>query len=117
MLSALQALAPTVAVRGNVDRGDWAEALPISARLSVNGVAIHVIHNLKALDFDPGAVGVRVVVSGHTHQPRFEETGGVLYVNPGAAGPRRFRLPVTVCQLGIDAEGNVEPRLIDLAVG
>ena len=114
VLEALGRLAPTVAVRGNVDRGAWATALPDREAVTVAGTSIYVLHDLHELDLDPAAAGVRVVVSGHSHQPHVENRDGVLYLNPGAAGPRRFRLPVTLCHLEIGSDGRLEARLIDL---
>jgi hypothetical protein len=98
VLDALKRLAPVVAVRGNVDRGPWADALPLTAIVKPG---IYVLHDVKDLDFDPSAKGYRMVVSGHSHKPSQTERAGVLYVNPGAAGPRRFRLPVTVATLDV----------------
>ena len=98
VLDALKQLAPVVAVRGNVDRGAWADALPLTA---VVELGIYVLHDVKELDLDPSAKGYRMVVSGHSHKPSQIERAGVLYVNPGAAGPRRFRLPVTVARLDV----------------
>ena len=115
VLGELRSIAPTVAVRGNVDRGEWADALPTEETFLVGGVNIHVLHDLHALPPTPTA-GVRVVVSGHSHQPRIEEKGGVLYINPGAAGPRRFRLPVTLAHLEIGPGRKLDARLIDLLV-
>lgn len=91
ILAALRAIAPLTAVRGNNDVGAWANALPLAADLHVDDVTIHVIHDLADLSLAPG---VRVVVSGHSHKPHVEERAGVLYVNPGSAGPRRFTLPI-----------------------
>jgi putative phosphoesterase len=98
ILEELRRIAPVVAVRGNVDRGGWAEALPDTA---VAEPGIFVIHDVHELRIDPAEEGYRAVVSGHSHQPSAKERGGVLYVNPGAAGPRRFRLPVTAAILDI----------------
>jgi putative phosphoesterase len=98
VLEALKQLAPVVAVRGNVDRGPWADALPLTA---VVEPGIYVLHDVKELDLDPAAKGYRMVVSGHSHKPSQTERAGVLYVNPGAAGPRRFRLPVTLARLDV----------------
>ncbi len=102
VLEALQAIAPVVAVRGNNDRGNWAEELAASERVVVEGVAIHLVHDLADLDVDPVASGLRVVVTGHSHKPTIAERDGVLYVNPGSAGPRRFSLPISVGELRID---------------
>ena len=110
----LAAIAPLQVVRGNNDTAPWAQAIPASARLDVGGVGIHVIHDLKELDIDPRAAGVRVVVAGHTHRPASAERAGTLYVNPGSAGRRRFSLPIAAGELLIDA-GKVEARLVTLA--
>lgn len=110
VLEALATLAPVTAVRGNNDRGAWADALPVSTWLNIGEVTIHVIHDLAELDIDPAAAGVQVVVSGHSHQPLIEEREGVLFVNPGSAGPRRFRLPITLAELQIDGPA-VNPRI------
>jgi putative phosphoesterase len=99
ILENLAELAPVTAVRGNVDRGPWAKQLPSSAVLEVGGVSIYVIHNLLELDLKPEAAGFAAVISGHTHVPKEENKNGVLYFNPGSAGPRRFRLPVSVGRL------------------
>jgi putative phosphoesterase len=101
ILDALRAVAPVVAVRGNVDAGDWASALPATAVAEVGGTLIYVLHDLGEMDLDPAAAGFGVVVSGHSHKPASAERGGVLFVNPGSAGRRRFRLPVTVARLDL----------------
>src|SRR3982751_1196215 len=95
VLEALDAIAPTVAVRGNNDRGAWASSLRESELVEVGSIVLYVIHDVAAIDIDPEAAGVRVVVSGHSHKPSAEERGGVLFVNPGSAGPRRFKLPIS----------------------
>lgn len=102
ILDELGAIAPVTAVRGNNDRGAWAEALAATEALEVHGVGIYVLHDLAELDIDPAAAGFRVVVSGHSHRPLVEERDGVLYVNPGSAGPRRFRLPIAAAELLIE---------------
>ncbi len=113
ILDRLAALAPLTAVRGNNDVGPWAEALPHSARLVVGGVSLYVVHDVKEIDIDPVAAAVRVVVSGHSHQPAVAERDGVLWVNPGSAGRRRFRLPIAVGELRIE-RGSVSARIIEL---
>jgi putative phosphoesterase len=113
ILDELAAMAPLTAVRGNNDKGPWAERLRESETLQVGEVRIHVIHDLKQLDLDPGAAGVRVVVSGHSHKPLVSERGGVLYVNPGSAGRRRFKLPISAGELRISG-ASVTARLADL---
>ena len=99
ILENLSELAPVTTVRGNVDRGPWAKKLPTSAVLEVGGVSIYVIHNLLELDLKPEAARFAAVVCGHTHVPKQENKNGVLYFNPGSAGPRRFQLPVSVGRL------------------
>ncbi|RZL88023.1 MAG: metallophosphoesterase [Variovorax sp.] len=113
ILEALAALAPVTAVRGNNDKGPWAERLRETEDLQVGEVSIHVIHDLAQLGIEPGAAGVRVVVSGHSHKPRVEERDGVLYVNPGSAGPRRFKLPIAVGELIITGR-SVSARIVEL---
>lgn len=115
ILEQLAGLAPLTAVRGNNDSGAWAHALPETATLTVGGVTIHMLHDLQQLAIDPAAQGVRVVVAGHSHKPACQQRGGVLYVNPGSAGRRRFTLPVSVGELLIDG-GQVEVRLVTLDV-
>lgn len=102
VLAALSALAPLTAVRGNNDKGSWARAIAATETVRIGDVWIYVVHDLAELDIDPAAGGFRVVVSGHSHRPRIDERDGVLYVNPGSAGPRRFQLPVSVASLEID---------------
>ncbi len=108
VLEALAAVAPLTFVRGNNDRGAWAQAVPETATLRLAGVLLHVVHDLHDLVLPAGA---RVVVTGHSHQPRVEERGGVLYVNPGSAGPRRFKLPIAAGELLVGAGGGLEARL------
>ena len=105
VIAELQTIAPVTAIRGNVDKGAWADAYPPTEFFEVDGRHIHVLHNLNDLDLDPVAAGLDVVISGHSHQPRSETTDGVLYLNPGSAGPRRFRLPIALARLTITASG------------
>ena len=118
LIQALRALAPVTVVRGNNDRGAWADAIAETEVLQVGEVFIYVLHNLAELDLDPVAAGFQVVVSGHSHHPLVERRDGVLYVNPGSAGPRRFKLPIAVAQLQI-VERSVDARIVqlELAVG
>ena len=109
ILDDLRRVAPVVAVRGNGDKGGWADDLPLTAAVDPG---IYVLHDVKQLRIDPGQAGFRVVVSGHSHKPSQTERDGVLYVNPGAAGPRRFRLPVTVAKLNL---ATWEVEFIDVA--
>jgi putative phosphoesterase len=101
ILESLRRIAPVVAVRGNVDTAHWAQSLPLTALAEAGEVLIYVLHDVKALDLNAQAAGFRVVVSGHSHKPGTMERGGVLYVNPGSAGPRRLQLPVTVARLDL----------------
>jgi putative phosphoesterase len=107
VLDALRQLAPLTAVRGNNDGGPWAQALREAETIELGGVVIHVVHDRKALVLPPG---VRVLVSGHSHKPLVEEGEGVLYVNPGSAGPRRFKLPISAGELRI-RDGSVTAHL------
>lgn len=115
VLRQLNVLAPVTAVRGNNDRGSWADVIPESQVLQVDNVFMYVLHDLAELDLDPGAAGFQVVVSGHSHQPLVETRGGVLYVNPGSSGPRRFKLPVAVAELDIEGH-SVRARVVELEV-
>lgn len=96
VLRELETIAPVTAVRGNNDRGDWAHTLNETERIELGGVTIHVVHDVQELNIDPMQAGIHVVVSGHSHRPTVKRERGVLYVNPGSAGPRRFKLPVSV---------------------
>jgi hypothetical protein len=115
VLEGLAAIAPVTAIRGNNDRGAWAEKLPLTEVLEIDGVRLYVLHDVKELDLDPRGAGFAAVISGHSHQPRQEERGGVLFFNPGSAGPRRFKLPVAVGRLRIDG-GRVRGTLLELEV-
>lgn len=101
ILNRLRELAPVVAVRGNVDTADWAHALPETAVAQAGAALIYVLHDVKAMDLNPAAAGFQAVVSGHSHKFGRSERSGVLYVNPGSAGPRRFQLPITVARLDL----------------
>lgn len=102
ILDALRKLAPVVAVRGNVDTQEWARTLPLTAVAVAGAVMIYVLHDVNDLDLNPKAAGFQIVVSGHSHKPGKTERDGVLYINPGSAGPRRFQLPVTVARLNLE---------------
>lgn len=114
VIEALRRIAPTTAVRGNVDRGAWAMAYPETAEIELGGKRIYVLHNLGEIDIDPASRGIDIVISGHTHRPKAETTGGVLYLNPGSAGPRRFSLPIALATLEL-AAGKLQLRLHDIA--
>jgi uncharacterized protein len=102
ILETLESLAPVVAVRGNVDTGDWSRTLPLTEIVEANSVTIYMLHILQHLDIDPVAAGIHIVVSGHSHKHSQTEKDGVMYINPGSAGPRRFQLPVTAARLDLD---------------
>jgi uncharacterized protein len=104
ILDALRKLARVVVVRGNIDDGAWGKTLPATAVAEIDGKTIYVLHNIRELDLDPAAAGFHVVVSGHSHKPARFEKAGVLYVNPGSAGPRRFNLPISVAHLDLRAQ-------------
>jgi putative phosphoesterase len=110
VIAGLRELASTTAIRGNVDRGKWADDHPHTEWLTLGGRTIYVLHNLNELDLDPVAAGIDVVVSGHSHRPKIETTGGVLYLNPGSAGPRRFTLPIAVATLELTRDA-LRPRI------
>jgi uncharacterized protein len=104
ILEQLGTIAPVVAVRGNIDRAAWASQLPTTAAVEAGPAAIYVLHDLHDLDLDPARTHFHIVVSGHSHKPAKSLRSGVLYINPGSAGPRRFRLPVTVARLDLGRE-------------
>ena len=112
IIEALCRIAPVTAIRGNVDTGEWAREYPDTKLVRLAGRSIYVLHDLKTLQADPGA-GVDVIISGHSHVPKIDTVGGVLYLNPGSAGPRRFRLPITVATLEVAPEG-MRPEILDL---
>jgi uncharacterized protein len=114
ILEKLSAIAPVTAVRGNIDKQGWARSLPETEVLDVGGVLIYVVHDLTQLDLKAKAAGFAAVVSGHSHIPKQETREGVLYFNPGSAGPRRFKLPVSVGRLIIDDQ--VRGEILQLAV-
>ena len=114
VLDTLKQVAPVVAVRGNNDKGSWAESLPDWEVVEIDSVSIYMLHDVKEIDISP-AGGFQVVVSGHSHQPSIEERRGVLYVNPGSAGPRRFTLPVSLAHLRVDGD-KTQAKIIELSV-
>ncbi|MDO3720653.1 metallophosphoesterase family protein [Marinobacter sp. chi1] len=114
VLDALEAIAPVIAIRGNIDKTGRASELPDVQELEFLGHAFYLLHDVKSLDFDPQG-RFRVVIAGHSHKPRNEQIGDVLYFNPGGAGPRRFTLPITVGRLAVSEEG-VVGEIIELAV-
>jgi uncharacterized protein len=114
LLEPLRALAPLHVVRGNVDYGGWAARLPMTERVEVGGHVFHVLHDIAQLDLDPAAAGVAAVVYGHSHQPSIATRDGVLWLNPGSAGPRRFSLPVALARVRV-AGGVLTPEIVTLA--
>jgi len=116
ILEALAEIALVTAIRGNVDTGTWARSLPTTEVVEAGAVRIYMLHDLGQLDLKPEAAGFRVVIYGHSHQPKIiEEKNSVLYFNPGSAGPRRFHLPVSVGRLTI-AAGKVQAQLVELEI-
>ena len=113
IVAALRRIAPVTAIRGNVDTGEWAREYPETERVGLAERSIFVLHDLKALRIDPVAAGINVIVCGHSHVPKIETIGGVLYLNPGSAGPRRFKLPITLATLDVTA-GGMRPLIHDL---
>jgi uncharacterized protein len=113
VLDNLKGIAPVVAVRGNNDKGAWAEGLPHWEVAEVGAIYIYMIHDVKEIDLSPAAAGFQVVVSGHSHKPSVEERRGVLYVNPGSAGPRRFSLPISLARLKVRGKA-VSAEVVEL---
>jgi uncharacterized protein len=111
VLAGLEEIAPVHAVRGNNDRGNWAWALPESQTLELDGLTLHVRHELQGLNLDPEGAGLGMVVTGHSHRPKTAERGGVIYLDPGSAGPRRQSLPICLARVTVDDDG-VTPRLV-----
>ncbi len=113
ILDALREIAPVTAIRGNVDVAGACAELPATEIVELGGVVFYLVHSVNWLDLDPVAAGVQVVVSGHSHKPSIERRGSVMYLNPGSAGPRRFRLPVSVALVTV-SDGAVEARIVEL---
>ncbi len=103
ILDALRHIAPVVAIRGNVDGGSWASALPTTEAVETESALIYMLHDVNALALDPAAAGFQIVLSGHSHKPARSLSTGVLYINPGSAGPKRFSLPTTIARLDLGA--------------
>ena len=116
VLDALRAVAPVTAVRGNVDHGAVGATLRETEVIEIEGISIYMLHEIQKLDLRPEAAGFRVIVYGHSHRPLIEEKKGVVYFNPGSAGPRRFRLPVSVGKLVLD-RGLVRAEVMELEIG
>ena len=115
VLVALERIAPVSAVRGNNDRDAWAAAIPQTEVVEIGAVSLYVLHDLHELDLDPRAAGFAAVIAGHSHQPRQDERDGVLYLNPGSAGPRRFKLPISLARLTVTG-ARVQATLVTLEI-
>ncbi|MFO7713362.1 metallophosphoesterase family protein [Desulfosarcina sp.] len=115
VLKRLQRIAPVTAVRGNMDRGPWSNVLPVTAMVQIEGVFFYILHDLHHLDLEPSAAGIHVVVSGHIHQPDIFEKDGVIYLNPGSAGQRRYDYPVSVAIVRVE-NGGAFPQIVKIDV-
>jgi putative phosphoesterase len=115
IISKLREIAPVFPVRGNVDTGSWAAKIPLTETVAVGDVVFYLLHDRADLDLDPGAAGFSAVVYGHSHQPLIANRGDVLFLNPGSAGPRRFKLPVTVARVRVSGR-ELAPEIITLDV-
>jgi uncharacterized protein len=113
VLDRLRQIAPTYAVRGNIDRQRWAVDLPATLDVDVQGLRFHILHDISGLAVEPGREGISAVVFGHSHKPSIELREGVLFLNPGSAGPRRFRLPLTTARVRVSG-GRLEPEIVTL---
>jgi putative phosphoesterase len=113
VLKRLERIAPVVAVRGNMDYGSWSNALPFKEMVEFAGIFFYILHDLHHLDLDPSAAGIHMVVSGHTHQPKLYSRDGVIYLNPGSAGQRRFDYPISVATVRVK-NGCATPRIIEI---
>jgi hypothetical protein len=113
IIARLRRIAPVIAIKGNVDTADWAARYPDTRTVKLGGRFIHVVHDVHDLELDPAASGIDVVISGHSHRARVETVDGVLHLNPGSAGPRRFNLPITVATLEL-ARGVIRPVIHEL---
>jgi putative phosphoesterase len=111
----LAGIAPTHVVRGNIDKGNWAAELPLTELVGVGERLFYVLHEISQLDLDPAGAGFAAVVFGHSHQPLIETREGVLFLNPGSAGPRRFNLPVSIARVGV-CGGRMRPEIVELQV-
>ncbi|HEV8494532.1 MAG TPA: metallophosphoesterase family protein [Candidatus Angelobacter sp.] len=115
IIPALEKIAPVIAIRGNIDTQPWARKFAETEVLELEGIHLYVIHDANALDLNPRAAGFAAVISGHSHQPKQEMKDGVLYFNPGSAGPRRFKLPISVGRLVI-AGGRISGEILEIAL-
>jgi hypothetical protein len=115
VIEGLSRIAPVIAIKGNVDTADWAARYPDTRRMQLGGRVMFVLHDVNELKLDPVSEGIDVVISGHSHRPGIKTVDGVLYLNPGSAGPRRFSLPITVATLEVNKSG-IRPAISDLDV-
>jgi hypothetical protein len=113
IIPALEKLAPVTAIRGNIDRQDWCRKFPETEVVELGGLHIYILHDVNAIDLNPKTAGFAAVISGHSHKPHQEMKNGVLYFNPGSAGPRRFKLPITVGRLEINGS-SLTPTILSL---
>jgi putative phosphoesterase len=113
VIEELRSIAPVIAVRGNNDKGPWADTISETEIVQIGNVNIYILHDLKEIDLSPAARGLQVVISGHSHRPSIETRDEVLFLNPGSAGPRRFKLPITVARLTVD-RSVVDGEIIEL---
>ena len=113
VIKGLRRIAPTTAIRGNIDTGEWARDYPDTELVAIGGRALYVLHNRKEIKLDPAASGIDVVISGHSHRPKIETKNGVLYLNPGSAGPRRFKLPIALAILAL-CDRAILPRILEI---
>lgn len=114
VLDRLTRIAPVTAVRGNMDYGSWANALPATEMIDIGGVFFYILHDIVRLDLEPSAAGIHVVVSGHTHRPELDRKDGVLYLNPGSAGHRRYDYPISVARVRIE-NGSAVPEIVRIS--
>ena len=115
IIDRLRAIAPVFAVRGNIDKGNWAARLPMTELVEAGGRLLFVLHDIAELDLDPAAAGFAAVVFGHSHQPLIARRDGVLFLNPGSAGPRRFKLPIAVARVSVSGQ-RLEAEIVELSV-
>ena len=114
VIEGLRRIAPTTAIRGNIDIGEWAMDYSDTELVALGGRAFYVLHNLKEMKLDPAASGIDVIISGHSHRPKIETKNGVLYLNPGSAGPRRFKLPIALAIVTL-TDRAILPRILEIA--
>ena len=113
VIEGLRRIAPTTAIRGNIDAGEWAKNYPDTELVVLGGRTLYVLHNVEELKLDPAASRIDVIISGHSHRPKIETKNGVLYLNPGSAGPRRFKLPVALAILALSGRA-ILPRILEI---